>query len=126
MRLLLDTQLLIWVGTGGAKLSPAARRLLTESRDELFFSAASIWEVALKGPRRLFGVDAAVLRRGLLDNGYSELAVTGHHTTATTALPPIHRDPFDRLLLAQAVVEGLTLVTTDATLASYPGPVRKV
>lgn len=126
MRLLLDTHLLIWVGGADDKLTPAARRLLGNARDELVFSAASIWEVALKGQRSAFGVDAAELRRALLDSGYTELAVTGDHAAATAALPAIHRDPFDRLLLAQAVVEGMTLVTSDATLASYPGPIRKI
>lgn len=126
MRLLLDTHLLIWVGGADGKLPPAARRLLGDSHNELVFSAASIWEIALKGQRSSFGVDAADLRRELLDNGYTELPVTGDHAAATAALPAIHRDPFDRLLLAQAVVEGMTLVTSDATLGSYPGPVRKV
>jgi len=73
-----------------------------------------------------FGVDASVLRRALIDSGYVELPVTGVHAAATAALPAIHRDPFDRLLLAQAICEGITLVTVDARLASYPGPVRKV
>lgn len=124
MRLLLDTHLLIW-GAGG-KLPLAARRLFADPDNELVFSAASIWEVALKGERNSFGVDAAELRRALLDNDYAELPVTGDHAAATSALPGLHRDPFDRLLLAQAVVEGMTLVTSDAMLASYPGPVRKV
>jgi PIN domain nuclease of toxin-antitoxin system len=126
MRLLLDTHLLIWVGGAETKLPAAARRLLGNPANELVFSAASIWEVALKGQRSSFGVDAGELRRALLDNNYVELPVTGDHAAATSALPAIHRDPFDRLLLAQAVVEGMTLVTSDATLASYPGPVRKV
>ena len=67
-----------------------------------------------------------MLRRGLLDNGYSELPVMSEHAVAIDALPPIHRDPFDRLLIAQAIVEGITLLTVDAQVARYPGPVRQV
>ena len=67
-----------------------------------------------------------LLRRGLLDNGYTELPVTGQHAVGIDALPPLHRDPFDRLLLSQAMSEGFTLVTSDAQLARYPGPVRRV
>lgn len=128
MRLLLDTHILIWVAGSSDRLSPAGRRLLSRSTNELVFSAASLWEVSIKGQKGManFGVDPGVLRRALLDNGYAELPVTGVHAAATSALPAIHRDPFDRMLLAQAVCEGMTLVTADARLASYPGPVRKV
>lgn len=73
-----------------------------------------------------FQVDAGVLRRGLLDNGYAELAVSGSHAAATAHLPAIHRDPFDRLLVAQALAEGVLLLTADATVARYPGPIRLV
>ena len=94
----------------------------------LLFSAASLWEIAIKRGlgRSDFQVDARVLRRGLLDNGYSELPVTSEHAVAIDALPPLHRDPFDRILVAQAQVEGITLVTADETVAKYPGPIRKV
>ncbi|WP_322616559.1 type II toxin-antitoxin system VapC family toxin [Pseudomonas sp. BIC9C] len=67
-----------------------------------------------------------VLRRGLLDNGYSELPIASEHAVAIDGLPPIHQDPFDRILVAQAMVEGITLLTADAMVAQYPGPVRKV
>jgi PIN domain nuclease of toxin-antitoxin system len=67
-----------------------------------------------------------LLRRGLLDNGYAELAITGEHALAVESLPPIHKDPFDRLLVAQATAEGMTLLTADASVALYPGPIRKV
>lgn len=128
MRLLLDTHIVLWVSGSSERLSPAARRLLDRSSNELIFSAASVWEIAIKcqGGKMDFGVDASVLRRALIDSGYVELPVTGVHAAATAALPAIHRDPFDRLLLAQAICEGITLVTVDARLASYPGPVRKV
>jgi PIN domain nuclease of toxin-antitoxin system len=95
---------------------------------ELVFSAASLWEVAIKSGlgREDFKVDASVLRRGLIDNGYLELPIAGDHVVAVAALPPLHRDPFDRLLVAQAQVEGITLLTSDPLVAAYPGPVRKV
>jgi PIN domain nuclease of toxin-antitoxin system len=73
-----------------------------------------------------FQVDAHLLRRGLLDNGYAELAITGEHALAVEGLPAIHKDPFDRLLVAQATTEGMTLLTADANVALYPGPIRKV
>ncbi len=128
MRLLLDTHILLWAAGKAERLSPAARLLLERPGHELVFSAASLWEVALKrqSGKGDFGAEPGVLRRTLIENGYVELPVTGVHAAATSALPPIHKDPFDRLLLAQAICEGITLITADETLASYPGPVRKV
>jgi PIN domain nuclease of toxin-antitoxin system len=95
---------------------------------ELLFSAASLWEIVIKRGigRSDFQVDARVLRRGLLDNGYQELAITSKHTVSIDSLPPIHKDPFDRILVAQATVEGITLLTGAALVAKYPGPVRQV
>ena len=103
-----------------------ARTLLEDEDATPFFSAASLWEVAIKNGlgRADFSVDPRVLRRGLLENGYVEMAVTGAHAVAVDLLPPIHRDPFDRLLIAQARVEGLTLLTADRIVACYPGPIR--
>jgi PIN domain nuclease of toxin-antitoxin system len=128
MKLLLDTQLLLWAAGQPERLSPAARSLLDDAHNELFFSAASLWEVAIKSAlgRDDFRADARLLRRGLIDNGYDELAITGKHTVAIVNLPPIHKDPFDRLLAAQSAVEGILLLTADPILAQYPGPVRKV
>ena len=106
---------------------PAQARLLIERPEtELIVSAASLWEVAIKSGlgRTDFSVDPRVLRRGLLENGYAELDVTGAHATAVDLLPPIHKDPFDRILVAQAQIEGLTLLTTDEIVARYPGPIR--
>lgn len=93
---------------------------------ELVVSAASLWEVAIKSGlgREDFRVDPRLLRRGLLENGYDELPVNGAHATAVDLLPPIHRDPFDRILVAQAQIEGITLLTTDEIVARYPGPIR--
>ena len=76
--------------------------------------------------REDFKVDARLLRRGLLDNGYNELPITSEHVVATESLPPIHRDPFDRVLVAQATVEGITLLTVDSLVSRYPGPIRAV
>jgi len=92
------------------------------------FSAASIWEVAIKAGlnRPDFTVNSGLLRQGLLANGYAEVVVTGAQAALVSALPPIHRDPFDRLLVAQALAEGMLLLTADVVVARYPGPVRLV
>lgn len=128
MKLLLDTPLLLWAAGNPARLSPAARSLIGEPDNQLFFSPASLWEIIIK--RKLgrddFQVDARLLRRGLLDNGYQELPIGSEHAVALDGLPPIHKDPFDRILVAQATVEGITLLTADAAVAQYPGPVQKV
>ena len=128
MKLLLDTQLLLWAAGQPERLSAAARKLLNDPRNELLFSAASLWEVAIKSSlgREDFRAEPRLLRRGLLDNGYVELPVTSQHAVNIDGLPPLHKDPFDRLLVAQALSEGITLLTADGQLAEYPGPVRKV
>ena len=128
MKLLLDTHLLLWAAGEPRRLSKPARRLIDNPDNELLFSAASLWEVAIK--RRLgrqdFKVDARLLRRGLLDNGYSELPIISDHVVATESLPLLHRDPFDRILVAQATVEGVTLLTIDSLVSQYAGPIRTV
>ncbi len=126
MKLLLDTHLLLWAAGAPERLSAEARALIAAPENELFFSAASLWEIAIKRGlgRDGFQVDARLLRRGLLDNGYSELPVASEHAVAVEGLPPIHKDPFDRILVAQAMVEGIVLLTGDAVVALYPGPVR--
>lgn len=128
MKLLLDTHLLLWAAGQPDRLSPEARKFIDNSANELLFSAASLWEVVIKRGlgRDDFKVDARVLRRGLLDNGYSELQVGSDHVVAIDSLPPIHEDPFDRVLIAQATVEGITLLTADLLVAKYPGPIQKV
>jgi PIN domain nuclease of toxin-antitoxin system len=102
--------------------------LIDNPDNELLFSAASLWEVAIKRGlgREDFKVDVRLLRRGLLDNGYSELPIISDHVVATESLPPIHKDPFDRVLVAQATVEGVTLLTIDSLVAQYPGPIKTV
>lgn len=128
MKFLLDTHLLLWAAGQPERLSAKAKKLLSDPAHELMFSAASLWEIAIKNTlgRPDFRVDPRILRRGLLDNGYIELSVTGQHAVGIDGLPPLHKDPFDRLLLSQALVEGVTLLTRDEELAKYSGPVRKV
>ena len=128
MKLLLDTHLLLWAAGQPDRLSATARKLIDNLENELLFSAASLGEVAIK--RRLgrsdFQVDLRLLRRGLLDNGYGELPLVSDHVVATESLPSLHKDPFDRVLVAQATVEGITLLTADSLVAQYPGPIRTV
>jgi PIN domain nuclease of toxin-antitoxin system len=126
MRLLLDTHILLWAALAPDHLPTQARALLEDERNILMFSVASLWEVAIKRSlgRDDFRVDPRLLRRGLLDNGYEELPVMGHHAVAADGLPPFHKDPFDRLLVAQSLTEGITLLTVDPAVARYPAPVR--
>jgi PIN domain nuclease of toxin-antitoxin system len=128
MRLLLDTHLLLWVISQSSRLSPQARQLIGDPDNEMVFSVASLWEVAIKYGRGRddFQVDPRLLRRSLLDNLYRELPVTGEHAVAIATLPALHRDPFDRLLIAQSIVEGIMLLTADPLVAQYPAPVRRV
>jgi len=128
VKLLLDTQLLLWAAGQPERLPVGARTVIDDAGNQLMFSATSRWEVAIKSGlgRADFRADARLLRRGLLDNGYDELAITSEHTVAIANLPPIHQDPFDRMLVAQSAVEGILLLTADPIVAQYPGPVRKV
>jgi PIN domain nuclease of toxin-antitoxin system len=128
MKLLLDTHLLLWAAGEPHRLPARARALIKDSANELIFSAASLWEIVIKRHlgRDDFRVDPRLLRRGLLDNAYHELPVTSEHAVAVDSLLPIHKDPFDRILIAQAIVEGLALLTVDPVVARYKGPVRKV
>lgn len=128
MRLLLDTHLLLWAAVEPARLPAVARKLLRDAGNELMFSAASFWEITIKLGlgREDFQVDPGLLRRGLLDNGYSELLIGSDHAIAVNALPRFHKDPFDRILVAQAIVEGILLLTADPLIAQYPGPIRRV
>jgi PIN domain nuclease of toxin-antitoxin system len=128
MKLLLDTHLLLWAAGHPDRLSGEAYTLIKNPENELLFSAASLWEVAIKRGlgRDDFKVDVRLLRRGLLDNGYGELPIVSDHVVAIESLPSIHKDPFDRVLVAQATVEGITLLTIDSLVAKYPGPIRVV
>ena len=125
---LLDTHLLLWAASADDRLPAAVVERLEDDRTQPLFSAASIWEVVIKSGlgRKDFRVDAALLRRGLLDNGYLELPITSAHSLAVARLPDLHRDPFDRILVAQASEEGIELLTADRALAAYPGPITLV
>lgn len=127
MKLLLDTHLLLRAAAGSG-LSAKAVDLLEDPANDLVFSAASIWEVAIKSAigRPDFDLDAGLFRRALLESGYQELAITGAHAAAVAVLPDLHRDPFDRILIAQAVVEEIALLTADRAVLAYPGPVVSV
>jgi PIN domain nuclease of toxin-antitoxin system len=126
VKLLLDTHLLLRAAESIERVPPGVRVSMADPKNELLFSVASLWEIAIKSSlkRPDFQVDARVLRRGLIDNGYQELPILSEHAVAIDALPPIHKDPFDRLLIAQATVEGITLLTDDTTVAQYPGAVQ--
>jgi PIN domain nuclease of toxin-antitoxin system len=128
MKLLLDTHLLLWGAAEPERLSRKAQELIDDPNNELLFSSASLWEVAIKHGRGRddFRVDPRLLRRNLLSNGYDELPVTGEHAIAIGDLPLLHKDPFDRILIAQSVVEGITLLTVDPLVARYPAPVQRV
>ena len=128
MILLLDTHLLLWTAGQSEKLPAEAHELFADRNNDLYFSAASIWEIAIKNNlgRDDFKVQPRRLRRGLLENDWRELAITSEHAAALDQIPPLHKDPFDRLLIAQAIVEGFTLVTSDESVAKYAGPIRKV
>lgn len=128
MNLLVDTHVLLWSAFQSRSLSRKALALLEAPENRLWYSAASLWEVAIKRAlnRPDFRVEVSVLRAGLLSNGYSELAIEGRHCLALSTLPEIHRDPFDRILIAQAVTEGMTLLTADQVVAQYAGPIEVV
>jgi PIN domain nuclease of toxin-antitoxin system len=128
VKILADTHILLWASDHPSKLSKDAVSLLSDLKNELFFSPLSIWEVAVKGAlgRKDFQFDPRTLRRDLLDNGYTELPLTSEHALAVQGLPPLHKDPIDRLLVAQATVEGILFLTVDRQIAKYPGPIRKV
>lgn len=128
MKLLLDTHLILWAAADAPALPDRARAVIEDPAYTLLFSVASLWEIVIKRglDRDDFQVDPHVLRRNLLDAGYVELPITSAHVLAVEQLPAMHRDPFDRLLVAQAIAEGITLLTHDLTVARYPGPIRHV
>jgi PIN domain nuclease of toxin-antitoxin system len=128
MKLLLDTHLLLWLAASPDRLSQVALDLIEDPANEPLFSSASLWEIAIKHGLARAGLtaDPRLLRRALRDNGYDELPVTASHALAVLDLPRLHKDPFDRILVAQSVVEGITLLTVDPIVARYPGPIRQV
>jgi PIN domain nuclease of toxin-antitoxin system len=120
--------LLLWAASEPNRLSPTARTIMTDDDSELWFSVASIWEVVIKASlgRSDFDVDAHLFRRGLLGSDFAELDITGSHVLAVADLPPLHKDPFDRMLIAQARTDGLILLTSDVALAQYPADTQLV
>lgn len=126
--LLLDTQLLVWGAVAPDRLSAETRALLSDTSHQQAFSVVSVWEVAIKMMlgRADFRLDPRRLRRSLLDGGCREMALTGDHAVAIVQLPPLHQDPFDRLMIAQARCEGAVLLTADTALVRYGDPVRLV
>jgi PIN domain nuclease of toxin-antitoxin system len=128
MIFLLDTHVILWAAGEPRKLSAKARALINDPAHQMLVSAVSLWEITIKSAlyRDRFAYDPRIIRRALRDHGYGELAITGDHALAIAGLPPIHHDPFDRLLIAQATVEGITLLTADKTVARYPGPIRRI
>lgn len=122
MALLLDTHLLLWALAEPRRLSPAVQ-LELEATD-VYVSAASIWEIAIKSGLGKIDIDPAEILSALEPTGFLLLNITGAHAAAVTRLPPVHKDPFDRLLVTQAQLEGMPLVTNDALLADYGAVVR--
>ena len=128
MRLLVDTHLLLWAAARSRRLSREARQLLENPRNDVYFSAASLWEIAIKLALRRadFRIDLGRLRSVLPEMGFQELPVTGVHAERLASLPPLHKDPFDRMLVAQAQSEPLVLLTNDTALAGYGDLVKVV
>lgn len=128
MNLLLDTRLLLWAASEPERISEKTRALLIDPANQLVFSSASLWEITIKNAleRPDFKVDSRRLWRMLSVSGYRELSVTGEHAVAVSELPPIHKDPFDRILIAQARVEGLLLLTADKLVAKYGEGVQEI
>ncbi|MCR4470521.1 MULTISPECIES: type II toxin-antitoxin system VapC family toxin [unclassified Burkholderia] len=128
MKVLLDTHLLLWAAADAAELPSSARSIIQDPAYTLLFSVVSLWEIVIKRglDRDDFQVDPHLLRRNLLDVGYVELPITSAHVLCVEQLPAVHRDPFDRLLIAQAISEGVSLLTHDHTVARYAGPIQHV
>jgi PIN domain nuclease of toxin-antitoxin system len=127
VRFLFDTQIVIWAAHGSARLPKLARELIKDRAAVPVVSVVSLWEVAIKAAKqRNFPVDPYLLRQAMLKLGWEELHVIASHVLAVAHLPLLHHDPFDRLLLAQAIEEDMLLVTADSAIAGYPGPVRLV
>ncbi len=128
MKLLLDTHIVLWSIMDNPKLTDFAKSLIQENSGESFFSAASVWEIAIKNslPKRYLGISAANFIQEALAMGFRNMDVTTEHATVVESLPLIHGDPFDRMLVAQALVEGCTLVTHDDDIAKYGEFVRQI
>jgi len=126
--LLLDTHLVLWAAFAPERLSTKAAKALVSREVPLAFSPATLWEIAIKTSlgRPDFVVDPGLLHKALLNEGFIELPIRAEHVLRVATLPWVHRDPFDRLLVAQAMEDGLTLLTADATLKRYGRFVKAV
>jgi PIN domain nuclease of toxin-antitoxin system len=122
VRLLLDSHVVVWWALTPGRLRPETRALIASPDTEVYLSAASVWELGLKIARRKLSLGDRFDEK-LLADGMEELPVTIAHARGAQALPPLHADPFDRLLISQALVEGLMLVTSDREIARYDVPV---
>jgi PIN domain nuclease of toxin-antitoxin system len=121
MKYLLDTHILLWAAAMPERLTAPIRSIIDDETNDCFFSAASIWEIVIKRSlgREDFTVDPHVFRRALLDNNYLEIPIYSQHTLMVSNLPSIHKDPFDKIIVAQALVEGYILLTSDSNVAQY-------
>jgi len=128
MKFLLDTQIILWAYLEPERLSNEVSSILEDWNSHLVFSVVNVWEIAIKRglKKKGFQVDPRVIRAKMLDDRYEELLIRSQHAVEVDSLPRIHKDPFDRLLIAQAMVEGITLLTADDKIAQYSGPIRKV
>ena len=128
MRLLVDTHLLLWAAASSRRLPRDARRMMEDPANELLYSAVSLWEIAIKAALRKadFKADVALLRPALARMGFVELPISGAHAERLASLPPLHKDPFDRMLVAQCLSEPLVLLTNDGVLAGCGEVVRVV
>ena len=125
MKLLLDTHILLWAAGEPQKLPVKIRKLIEDEENTLFFSAASIWEIVMKNGlgRSDFQIEPRMFRSALMDNGYLEVPITSEHVLFVHDLPPLHKDPFDRILVAQSSIEGMALLTVDQAVIDYGGTV---
>lgn len=120
MNLLLDTQILVWAAFEQNKVPPHMRVAIGDPGNTVWFGSTAIWELTIKFASGRFSYDPHMLRRHALANGYRELAVTGDHALQVGALPSLHKDPFDRILIAQGQFEGFVLLTSDRMILRYP------
>jgi PIN domain nuclease of toxin-antitoxin system len=125
---LVDTHILVWLSMKPSRLDARTRDILEDTGNEIYFSAISIFEIAIKQQlgKVDFNIDASAVRRSMINEGFVELVVDGLHAAFVATMPPIHKDPFDRLLVAQANIEGITLITADEQIARYAGPILKI
>ncbi|MGK9054664.1 type II toxin-antitoxin system VapC family toxin [Neorhizobium petrolearium] len=128
MRILLDSHLLVWLVGASDRLPPEAREIIENVDNDIFFSSASIWELSIKYSSGKIGLELPprMLHRVLIESDFKELAVTASHALEVDMLQPIHKDTFDRILIAQAMWEGMLLLTSDETIAQYNAPIRLV